>query len=429
MNKAIKETREKVASNLLASIDDFVTNDHYDYQTDQLDFLEVKNSLVLSYLIDLTQLIRLQTTKKSSSETIDACVKRLQEMKVIMDKIRPMEKKMRYQIDKLLSLSATSSSFAAPDVGGVLEDDEINEEEKEESVFLDESDPLSYRPDPESMLGLDDNEDESDDDDEEKEDNDDFDSDEEEQNSTDDDDDDELLAAKAALNLGRKKTTAKSNTKDEDTEEPHSKSSDLSSSNIYKAPRMTAVPFEERERKAIKEEKMQQKERNRMLKSELLSTLKQNYGDAPEEDDIGGGATLGKQRESARRLAERDAEKTQYEEDTFVRLTTSRNDKKARNRIMREEISSLNTIADLGNLTAGVSTAFGDKGDRGGSSSRTIDDTSMRHANGKRKRNMDGSGNSKRKNENGHAKNSLQRELYGISGSSSNTKKKKNKKR
>ena len=51
MNKAIKETREKVASSLLESIDDFVNNDQYDYQTDQLDFLEVGFRPDIAYIV------------------------------------------------------------------------------------------------------------------------------------------------------------------------------------------------------------------------------------------------------------------------------------------------------------------------------------------------------------------------------------------
>lgn len=404
----------------------------------------MKNGLMLSYLIDLTKLIQYQHKMRSSKssdsepasmseEQLSKCMQRLNEMKVIIEKIKPLEKKMRYQLDKLLTISSSSSSFA---LGGENKDDNHNNEDTNEGgdeiVQMEESDPLAFRPNLDSMLGNDDDSDDnehphdsSEESDEGKDDGDDRDEDESE-----DEDDEEILAARAALKAGRALSSKKK--KQSADYGDGGSGSDMDANNgVYKAPRMTAVLFEEKERQKVREERLLKKQRDRMKKSELLSTLRATYGDMPEEDDFGGGANLGKQRESARRLAEREAEKTKFEEEAFVRLTTSRKDKKMKNRIMREEISNLHSIADIGNLTAGVSLAFGKEGmDRDDEVIRVTGSSrqSSRHANGKRRRNNeyeDGSSSSRKGKRRNDPKNSYQRALFGIDGSSGQKKKSK----
>lgn len=57
--------------------------------------------------------------------------RRLIEARTVLDKTRPLEKKMRYQLDKLLA--ATTTSFAT---GNATSED-----------------PLTYRPDPSALEG------------------------------------------------------------------------------------------------------------------------------------------------------------------------------------------------------------------------------------------------------------------------------------
>jgi len=391
---SIEDTRKKLISTLLPSIESHVTSDSFDHQKDGLDFLEVKNGIMLSYLIDLTQLIRVQsssTTSDVKDKSLKPCIDRLRTMKIAMDKMRPMEKKLRYSLDKLLALSATSSSFAT--VEGPL----VNEDDRSESK--EESDPLSYRPNPDRLMD-DRGSDGPDSDIEGSRASDDDDSNSEESSDNDSD----LKAAKTALRIGRSKSTK---SRDKEADDPASSSS---KGQLYRAPRLVAVPFAEREKNAAREDHLRKKEHNRMLKSELLSTLRSSFGEAPEEEDFGGGATLGKQREAAQRLADKDRERTEFEEDTMMRLTTSRKDKKMRNKVMRDEVSNMNAIADLSNLTAGVSAAFGDSNQhstRGGVQEQ--EDNSQRHINGKRRRINDGESTKKNR---ASAKNSFQRALY-----------------
>jgi len=81
--------------------------------------------LLLSYLIDLTLDAREKVSKKHDEQNF----KRLIETRTVLDKTRPLEKKMRYQLDKLLA--ATTTSFAA-----------VNNN----------NDPLTFRPDPNAMM-------------------------------------------------------------------------------------------------------------------------------------------------------------------------------------------------------------------------------------------------------------------------------------
>lgn len=360
---------------------------------------------MISYLIEITQFVRIkslsvdQRTKSENANAMKSCLGRLGEMKVILEKMRPMERKMRYQIDKILAIAASSGAFAN------VHETKAEEEEGEEVDALVESDPLAFRPNPESLMGKDDSDDDNDSEGDD-------DSDDGSDSEVDDEDDEELRAAKATLKLSRSKARGKNEyDSDNDTQ-------------IYQAPRITATPFVEKEKASKKEERILKRQQNRMQKSELLSTLKSTYGDAPDEDDFGGGATIGSQRETAKRFAERETEKINFEEDAFIRLTTSRKEKKLKNKIMRDETSNLNSIADLGNLTAGVSMAFGE--DKKGDDDFDIKvggHAPSRHVNGKRRR----EGKSDQKRRSAAPKNSFQKALYGVDGGGGGGKQKKSK--
>lgn len=119
------------------------------------------------------------------------------------------------------------------------------------------------------------------------------------------------------------------------------------------------------ETKIAKEERLRKKQRDRMNRSELAEVVRAQYTDAPEEEDISGGAMLGKQRELSRRVAERDKEIGEFEESHMIRLTMGRKEKKERKRVMRDEMSNLGAIADMGNVVKGMKDGFEDDG-RGG---------------------------------------------------------------
>lgn len=346
-----EEVLQKCEASLMPAIEVHVTNEAFDSAKDGLDFLELKNSLLLTYLVDLTYNIRERISKKHDNENF----RRLIETRTVLDKTRPLEKKMRYQLDKLLA--ATTTSFAA---GGTNED------------------PLTYRPDPNALDGGDNYSDDSDSDSDD--------------GSQGDSDMDDLEAAKATLATARQ-------SKDDD--------------GVYRAPRLASMPYPMEDDGGAEKAK---RRNQRLRQSELAQTLRSEYGDAPEQADVQGGSDYGKQREVARRMAEREAEKICIEEDNMIRLVTSRKEKKERRRLMREESSNLAAIADLGSLVRGVSSAF--QQDSDDADSHDVGMAAVgegRHASGKRKRGTvdEASGRSRKNGRTREPKNSLQKALYG----------------
>ncbi|XP_066137897.1 neuroguidin [Euwallacea fornicatus] len=81
--------------------------------TDQgLSFLEVKYNMLLSYLINLTYVV----LRKCSGQPIegDPCIDRLTEIRTVLEKIRPIDHKLKYQIDKLVKTAMTGASSDDP---------------------------------------------------------------------------------------------------------------------------------------------------------------------------------------------------------------------------------------------------------------------------------------------------------------------------
>lgn len=76
--------------------------------TDQgLSFLEMKYNMLLSYLINLTYVV----LRKCSGERIegDPCIDRLIELRTVLEKIKPINNKLKYQIDKLVKTAVSET--------------------------------------------------------------------------------------------------------------------------------------------------------------------------------------------------------------------------------------------------------------------------------------------------------------------------------
>ena len=344
---AVKTSLNDIAG-LSAKFSDLVEehNEKHDVKKHNFDFMDVKNTLYLSYLIDLVRYIQFKNSPGNDEEDeLKNCISRLNEMRVVLDKIRPMEKKLSYQLQKLLTVAENVS------ISGIGSDNNGN------------NDPLSFRPDVSALASSDDeganSVDDGDDDD-------------------DGSDDDDLKAAKSAARAGN---------------------------DVYKAPRIAAVPYDDKDSRDDKLAKMQHRHISRMRNSEVMQSLRHQYSDRPEEDDIHGGAKLGTTKESARKIAAKEAEKTAYEESAFMRLGTSKKDKKEKNRVIREEVSNLNSIVDVSGLVSGAA-AF-KRSERHAKVGYNQQD-SRDHASVKRKRRI---GESK-------PTNSLQALAFGMGGSS-----------
>ena len=90
---------------------------------------ELKNRLLLQYIVRMVHIIRLRVSGASIAN--EPSVDEMNEIRVILERIRPIEKRIKYSIDKLLAApTATSSSSGAAT----------------------STDPLQYRPNPLDLL-------------------------------------------------------------------------------------------------------------------------------------------------------------------------------------------------------------------------------------------------------------------------------------
>lgn len=381
MRDSLKETTQKVEASLLEAIEEHINSKDF-APSDGLDFLDTKNSLLLSYLIDLTVYLRQRLSGDECAP--DSNWDRLTEMKTALDRVRSLDKKLRYMIDKLLAAGTTATTFAAG-----------------------AEDPLQFRPNASALEASKNSDDSSGDDSSGADSND---------GQDDNDIDADLAAARMTMAMAKDKKKKRTDNAGE------------ADSGVYKAPRLSAVPYTHDQ--VDKEAEREKRQRRRMRASELAQTLRSQYGEAPETEDAHGGSDLGKQREATRRMAQKDAERTEYEEDTMIRMTELRKDKKERKRLMREETSNLAAISDLGNLVRDTDEYGDDRDRRKGRDER--EKSSDRHANGKRRREfLDGDGKavslgSGRKKKAG-TKNELQDALFGGGGGGGDEGKKKKK--
>jgi U3 small nucleolar ribonucleoprotein protein LCP5 len=93
--------------------------------SDSVSFLAVKQQLLLSYCLDLS--VYLGRKLRGQSIADHPATWQLLELRTLLEKLRPLDSKLKYQTDKLLRLATTGAS--AP-----------------------ESDPLSFRPNPDALV-------------------------------------------------------------------------------------------------------------------------------------------------------------------------------------------------------------------------------------------------------------------------------------
>lgn len=208
-----------------------------------LNILDVKNHMMLNYLMNLCYLIGRKCTGKSIEG--DSAVERLIEIRTVLERIRPIDQKLKYQIEKFVKIALTGTS--------------------------DKNDPSRFRANPANMMsGLGGSDDESGSDDE-----------------------------GGSGNEGTKKGDKKKG--------------------IYVPPKLAAVYYDDDDNEATRKQKLQERARKRALHSSVIQELRDEYLDTPTEVVHSNAmkATISKQQRA----------KTEYEENYFTRLTTSRKEK------------------------------------------------------------------------------------------------------
>lgn len=117
-------------------------------------FLELKYQMLLSYLINLTYLIHRKATGKSIEG--EQTIERLVEIRTVLEKMRPIDQKLKYRIDKLLKSSVAGTInpddpiHLKPNIGNI-QDKESNqdmlsnsESESEEEMQVESTKPKLY---------------------------------------------------------------------------------------------------------------------------------------------------------------------------------------------------------------------------------------------------------------------------------------------
>lgn len=142
-NELITEVKQKSdeAKAVIGGLNKTIKDSSFETK-DGLSFLELKNHVMLDYLSNLTYVM----LKKSLGKSIngDKAIERICEDRTVLEKMKPIEKKLKYQIDKALKVA--------------------------ESGQLSADDPLNFRP---NINALKANNDEDDDDEDSDEDEDD----------------------------------------------------------------------------------------------------------------------------------------------------------------------------------------------------------------------------------------------------------------
>ena len=70
---AVSRTNSVASTSLHRTIHQHVNTDEYDAKTEGLDFLQVKNGLMISYLIDLTMILRSRCRRRKQQERTQDC--------------------------------------------------------------------------------------------------------------------------------------------------------------------------------------------------------------------------------------------------------------------------------------------------------------------------------------------------------------------
>lgn len=128
INSSVLEAKESISK---------VTSQEY-ITAKGISLLEVKCHTLMSYLSDLTHLIIKKCELKSIKE--DPSVERLVEHRTVLERIRPLEFKIKYQIDKLVKTALSGSvdpndpnRFRAT-IDGLADAEENEEDEDSDAV-------------------------------------------------------------------------------------------------------------------------------------------------------------------------------------------------------------------------------------------------------------------------------------------------------
>ncbi|KAJ2343473.1 hypothetical protein GGH91_003187 [Coemansia sp. RSA 2671] len=255
-----------------------------------ISFLEVKHHTMLSYITNLTYLSLL----KLHGQQIEGhkVVSHLIEDRTVLEKMKPLEQRLKYQIDKLMRGAIISSDAAPRPTVATTDDPEANsvvdDSAKLAAAMLSDdtlANPSAFKPNPGSL-------------------------------AADVREEDEL-----ALEEG-----------------------------LYRAPKQMPVHYEEEGNTVAKRERAEQRMMDRAARSRLVRDLMTEYDDRPEMSSASGNPSTVIRDSRMERLAE---DRTKYEEDNFTRLAMGRKEKRGlRTKLagLDDEFAHLNDFAGITSL-------------------------------------------------------------------------------
>ncbi len=220
-----------------------------------LSYLEAKTQLMLSYCSNIIVYLMLKADGRSVAD--HPVMRKLLECRLLIDKLRPIDGKLKYQIDKLLRACQTENDA-----------------------------DMSFKP----ALG-------------------------------DDSDDEADHVDKKSI------VAAKFGAADKDDA-------------VYKAPRITAVHFDEGKDKSAKKQRAEERKLKKQSQSVMVRVLRQEFSDLPEE-----AGNIGSHKDLA---DDREAEIRAYEEERMMRVTLSKKDKSLLKR--KHRIGTFDDFDDFADL-------------------------------------------------------------------------------
>ena len=117
-----------------------------------VSFLEVKYHVMLQYILQLAYFVHLKISGKQVEN--NPVVESLVELRVILDKMKPIENKLKYQIDKLVRAAVVENTQKSEEKAAVSTSEAVA------------ADPLAFKPNPLNLLNKENDDDEEEEDDE-----------------------------------------------------------------------------------------------------------------------------------------------------------------------------------------------------------------------------------------------------------------------
>ncbi|XP_022646319.1 neuroguidin-like [Varroa destructor] len=231
---------------------------------DGLSWLELKNHMLLSYLIDINDVVQSKLKGKSIAES--PSIRRLIEYRTVLERMRPIDQKLKYQLQKMQKIAATGK--------------------------VDKNDPLRFRANPDAF---------------------------EFDNNINSGNDQEAAKDEKKTNDATKNGTSRSK-----SGSPGAASVNRAkpSTGVYVPPKLTPLQYLEDETHEARRDRQTTQAKRRALSSSLIAELQREFHEGPME-------VREEYNPHKERLNKLKRERERYEEDNFVRLQVSKQERHA----------------------------------------------------------------------------------------------------